>query len=136
MEELTLARAPSLDGTDDRTPVAWRDLRDWLKLVEQAGQLKRITAPVDLDEELAAITFLAGRTPETPALLFDNLAGNRTDARILSNMLGASKERYALAVGLDPDASTSDLSMASRDLMKHRRAPVRVPKDDAPVNEI
>ena len=123
-------------SVDDRTPVAWRDLRDWLKLVEQAGQLKRIDAPVDPDEELGAITFMAGRNTDTPALLFNNLVGNRTDARILSNMLGASKERYALAVGLDPDASTSDLIMASRDLMKRRLAPVHIAKSDAPVNEI
>ena len=136
MEELVLERGPTVDGVDDRTPVAWRDLRDWLKLVEQAGQLKRVNAPVDPDEELGAVTFMAGRTPETPALLFDNLVGNRSDARILSNMLGASKERYALAVGLDPDASTPDLIMASRDLMKHRIAPVHISKDVAPVNEI
>jgi UbiD family decarboxylase len=134
MEEMVLERGPTVDGVDDRTPVAWRDLRDWLKLVEQEGQLKRITSPVDPDEELAALTFMAGRTPETPALLFNNLVGNRTDARILSNMLGASKERYALAVGLDPDASTSELIMA--DLMKHRLAPVQIPKHEAPVNEI
>src|SRR5262249_10310978 len=86
MEELVLERGPSVDGVDDRTPVAWRDLRDWLKLVEQAGQLKRVNAPVDPDEELGAVTFMVGRTPETPALLFDNLVGNRSDARILSNM--------------------------------------------------
>jgi 4-hydroxy-3-polyprenylbenzoate decarboxylase len=51
-------------------------------------------------------------------------------------MLGASKERYALAVGLDPDASTPELIMASRDLMKHRLAPVQIPKHEAPVSEI
>src|SRR4029077_13055133 len=98
--------------------------------------LKRVNAPVDPDEELGAITFMAGRTLETPALLFDNLVGNRTDASILSNILGASKERYALAVGLDPDASTPDLIMASRDLMKHRIAPVDIPKDGGPGHEI
>ena len=136
MEELGLGRQSAGQTLDDRTPVAWRDLRDWLKLVEQAGQLKRIDAPVDPDEELGAITFMAGRNTDAPALLFDNLVGNQTDARVLSNMLGASKERYAIAVGLDPDASTSDLIMASRDLMKRRLAPKRIAKTDAPVNEI
>jgi 4-hydroxy-3-polyprenylbenzoate decarboxylase len=136
MEELVLGWEPAGHALDDRTPVAWRDLRDWLKLVEQAGQLKRIDAPVDPDEELGAITFMAGRNTDAPALLFNNLVGNQTDARVLSNMLGASKERYAIAVGLDPDASTSDLIMASRDLMKRRLAPKRVAKSDAPVNEI
>jgi len=136
MEELGLGREPVGQAWDDRTPVAWRDLRDWLKLVEQAGQLKRIDAPVDPEEELGAITFMAGRDTGAPALLFNNLVGNQTDARVLSNMLGASKERYAIAVGLDPDASTSDLIMASRDLMKRRLPPKRVAKGDAPVNEI
>ncbi|MBV8745285.1 MAG: UbiD family decarboxylase, partial [Xanthobacteraceae bacterium] len=136
MEELGLGRESVGQTLGDRTPVAWRDLRDWLKLVEQAGQLKRIDAPVDPDEELGAITFMAGRNTDAPALLFNNLVGNETDARVLSNMLGASKERYAIAVGLDPDASTSDLIMASRDLMKRRLAPKRIAKSDAPVNEI
>ena len=136
MDELVPGREPVGQALDDRTPVAWRDLRDWLKLVEQAGQLKRIDAPVNPDEELGAITFMAGRNTDAPALLFNNLVGNETDARVLSNMLGSSKERYAISVGLDPDASTSDLIMASRDLMKRRLAPKRVAKSAAPVNEI
>ena len=61
MEELVLERGPTVDGVDDRTPVAWRDLRDWLKLVEQAGQLKRVNAPVDPDEELGG-HYVHGRT--------------------------------------------------------------------------
>ena len=32
-----------------------RDLRGFLKLLEERGQLRRITAPVDPDMELAAI---------------------------------------------------------------------------------
>ena len=51
-------------------------------------------------------------------------------------MLGASKERYAIAVGFDPKLSTSDMIFASRDLMKRRLAPIRIPKGNAPVNEI
>ena len=54
-------------------PVAWRDLREWLSLVEANGLLKRIEAPVDPDEELAAITFMATRREDAPALLFNNL---------------------------------------------------------------
>src|ERR1700751_5355516 len=136
MEELGLERQPVGHALDGRTPVAWRHLRDWLKLVEQAGQLKRIDAPVNPDEELGAITFMAGRNTDAPALLFNNLVGNETDARVLSNMLGASKERYAIAVGLDPDARPSDLIMGSRALMKHGLGPKRAAKSDAPVNEI
>ena len=38
-----------------RSGPATRDLRGFLKLLEQKGQLRRITAPVDPDLELAAI---------------------------------------------------------------------------------
>src|ERR1700683_4990494 len=51
-------------------------------------------------------------------------------------MLGASRERYALAVGLDPKLSLTDMIFASRDLMKRRLAPIFIAKDQAPVNEI
>ena len=115
--------------------VAWRDLRDWLALVEASGGLRRISATVDPVEELAAITFLAGRTVEAPALLFDRLCGDEFGMRVLSNMLGASKERYALAVGLDPALSICDMIAATRAIIRRRIAPY-VEKRGAPVNEI
>ena len=136
MEDAIFGRPETIAGASGIKPVAWRDLRDWLALVEQAGQLKQIDVPVDPEEELAAITFMAGRTHDTPALLFSNLVGNSSDARILSNMLGASKERFAIAVGLDPNLSTAELITATRQVMKRRLPPVYIPKHDAPVNEI
>jgi hypothetical protein len=51
------------------SPVGWRDLREWLALIEAKGQLQRIAQPVDSDEELAAITFMATRREDAPALL-------------------------------------------------------------------
>jgi len=114
----------------------WRDLREWLALIEANGLLKRIDQPVDPDEELSAITFMATRRGDAPALLFEKLAGDRSGSRVLSNMLGASKERYALAVGLDPDLSVSELVAETRAIMDRRIAPARVGKAQAPVNEI
>ena len=116
--------------------VAWCDLRDWLALVEASGGLRRVSATVDPVEELAAITFLAGRTVEAPALLFDRLRGDEFGMRVLSNMLGASKERYALAVGLDPALSIREMIAATRAIMRRRIAPAYVDKGSAPVNEI
>ena len=72
-----------------------RDLREWLVLIERNGLLKRIDKSVDADEELAAITFMATRREDAPALLFQNLAGDRSGSSVLANMLGASKpHRY------------------------------------------
>jgi 4-hydroxy-3-polyprenylbenzoate decarboxylase len=104
--------------------------------VEAADQLNRITASVDTEEELAAVTFMAASSRDSKALLFENLVGDRFGARILSNMLGSSKERYALAVGLDPALSTPDMIAATRNIMKRRIAPVIVSRGSAPVNEL
>jgi UbiD family decarboxylase len=136
MEELVFEPAGTPSYISNRRAVGWRDLRDWLSLVEAAGELKRITARVDPDEELSAITYMASRSENSAALLFENLADDRFGTRILSNMLGASKERYALAVGIDPDLSITQMIAATREIMKERIAPVLVEKDAAAVNEI
>ena len=136
MEDRIAGHSPAEAIAGVAAPVAWRDLRDWLDLVEANGLLKHIASPVEPDEELGAITLLATRREDAPALLFEQLAGDRSQARILCNMLGASKERYALAVGIDPGLSIAGMIAATRGVMKRRIAPVRVAKRDAPVNEI
>lgn len=113
----------------------WRDLREWLELVDRDGGLKRITAEVSPDEELGAITFLAARNDPSPALLFENLGDNPHSARILTNMLGASTSRYAIAMGLDSRLSISELIEQTRSIMNERRSPTFIDKDQAPVNE-
>ena len=97
-----------------RPALGWHDLREWLALVEKIGELKRIAAPVDPIEEIGAVTLLATRDYTSPALMFDNLEGDTTGSHILTNMLGSSKERYALAVGLDPSLSTRQMIDATR----------------------
>ena len=95
------------------------------------GQLKRIDKPVDPDEELAAIAYLATRREDAPALMFEKLEGDRPARSILANMLGASKERYALAVGLDPSLSTAEMIAATpRDHAAAHQARARA-KDQA-----
>ena len=114
MEDRIAGHSPAEAIAGVAGPVAWRDLRDWLDLVEANGLLKHIAAPVEPDEELGAITLLATRREDAPALLFEQLAGDRSQARILCNMLGASKERYALAVGIDPGLSIAGMIAATR----------------------
>src|SRR5262245_9800545 len=116
--------------------VPWRDLREWLDLIDGKGLLKRIGKPVDPDEELAAIAFMATRREDAPALLFDSLTGDNSGSRVLVNMLGSSKERYALAVGLDPALSLVEMIVASRTIMQRRIKPAHVAKALARVNEV
>ena len=114
----------------------WRDLREWIALIERNGELKRIHEPVDADEELSAITYMATRGESAPALLFETIAGDTSGSSVLANMLGASKERYAFAVGLDPNMSVAEMIAATGQIVNRRIAPLHVPKAKAPVNEI
>jgi 4-hydroxy-3-polyprenylbenzoate decarboxylase len=115
--------------------VRWNDLRDWIALVEKAGLLKRIPAPVALEEELSAITFMATRSEGAPALLFENLDGGAPGMTVLANMLGASASRFAIAMGLDENLSTRDMIAATRRIMRRRIPPRIVAKSSAAVNQ-
>jgi UbiD family decarboxylase len=114
----------------------WCDLRGWIAQIERHGELRRVTATVDPHEELGAVTLLATRQGRSPALMFDKMRGDTTGSRILTNMLGASRERYALAVGLDPSTSTLEMIQATRSIMNDPIPPVIIPKYRAPVNEV
>lgn len=128
---------PAAAGGNQRGP---RDLREWLDLVEADGGLQRITRPVAAREELSALTLMAAQRDNSPALLFeqisDNAGAQALGARVLSNMLGASQRRFALAVGVDPSLPTRELILAMRERGKRRIAPALVDAARAPVNEI
>jgi 4-hydroxy-3-polyprenylbenzoate decarboxylase len=104
--------------------------------IEQHGELARIAASVDPHEELGAVTLLVSQQDKSPALMFENMQGDTTGSRILINMLGASRERYALAVGLDPALSTSEMIQATRSIINEPVPPIMIPKDSASVNEV
>jgi UbiD family decarboxylase len=94
MEHRIAEPASPPSAPNEHAPEAnWRDLREWIALIEQNGALKRIDQPVNADEELAAITYMATRDERAPALLFETLVGDTSGSRVLTNMLGASKER-------------------------------------------
>ncbi len=118
----------------------WRDLREWLAIVEKHGDLQHIKAPVDPDEELSAITFMGSREVPSPAFMFENFTGaasaNPYGARVLTNVLGSSPSRYAIAVGLDPTLPIPALVEATRQITKRRIPPIYVGNNDSPVNEI
>ena len=135
MEAETKSRS-KLVSAQRESALPWHDLRSWVAQIEQHGELARINAEVDPHEELGAVTLLASRQHNSPALMFEKLKGDTTHSRILINMLGASRERYALAVGLDPSATTPEMIQATRSIMNEPIPPVMVPKDQAPVNEV
>jgi len=85
--------------------LAYDDLRDWIKKLDKAGELKRITAEVDPILEMAEIADRAAKLGKGtakaggPALLFENVKGY-PDARVLMNQFG-SLRRMQLALETD-----------------------------------
>lgn len=77
--------------------MAYRDLRDFLALLEQKGQLKRIAIEVNPHLEMTEIADRVLRAGG-PALLFENIKGHTMP--VLANLFG-TPERVALGMGQD-----------------------------------
>ena len=73
------------------------DLRDFLSLLDERGDLQRIEAPVDAELEITEITDRMVKS-EGPALLFTNVRGHDTPLAI--NLFGAHR-RVAWALGVE-----------------------------------
>ena len=73
----------------------YKDLRDFISKLEELGELKRISTPVDPNLEM---TEIADRTLRAggPALLFENPVGH--DMPVLANLFG-TPERVAMGMG-------------------------------------
>ena len=83
------------------------DLRQFLKALDEKGQLLRVEDQVQAEPDLAAAANAAGRIGDkAPALYFDNIAGF-IDARVALNTLG-SWPNHAIAMGMDPATSTKE----------------------------
>ena len=112
-----------------------RDLRDWLKKVEEMGELQLINEEVDWNEELSAITYMAAKKKGSPALLFNKIKEYPEGFRILSNILGSSLNRIALSLGIPLDQSSIDMIRQTKDIYKKKIPPQIVDEKKAPVNE-
>ncbi len=76
--------------------MAYESLRDWIKALDKAGELKRVTAEVSPILEMAEIADRASKSGKGsakaggPALLFENVAGY-PGARVLMNQFGSTR---------------------------------------------
>lgn len=85
--------------------MAFKDLREFIALLEQKGQLKRINQEIDCKLEMTEIcdrTLRAGG----PAILFENVKGHRT--QVLGNLFG-TPERVALGMGQESVEALSEV---------------------------
>ena len=75
----------------------FKDLRDFVRFLEDKGELRRITAPVNHELEITEITDRVIKSGG-PALLFENVTG--FDTPVLVNMYG-TEQRTAWALGVE-----------------------------------
>ncbi len=113
--------------------MAYQSLRDWIAKIEDAGQLKRITAEVDWDLELSAIARRVA-TQQGPALLFENIKDHQNTAcrKLFLNGLG-SREMVAMALGLPGETGQRGIVEFIKDNIGRRVKPTIV--DSGPVKE-
>ena len=86
--------------------VIYKDLRGFIKQVDELGALRRING-ADPKFELGGITEVAAGTPECPALLFDRIKGYAPGFRVFTNAT-TTPQRAALALGIDPSLKPLD----------------------------
>src|SRR5437762_3429015 len=92
---------------------SYHTLKDFLQALEQEGELKRISQPVDPDLEAAQIAVRSAREGG-PALLFENTKGSQYP--LAMNKL-ASDRRVELALGMHPQELGERLLNIAEQLM-------------------
>jgi len=78
----------------------YKDLRQFIDLVDRLGALRRIEG-ADARFEIGGITEVAAGSPDCPALLFDSIKGYERGYRVFTNAT-TNVQRAALALGLSP----------------------------------
>jgi UbiD family decarboxylase len=90
-----------------------QDLRGFLRLLEDKGELARIASPVALDQEIGAVC-LRNLRASGPGLLFERPEGK--DVPLAVDLL-ASRRRYALALGVEPEQLAAEWNRRTKELL-------------------
>ncbi len=118
------------------TTSAWRNLGEYVKGLEAAGKLNRISKPINKDTELHPLVRLQFRglqENERKAFLFENVydsAGKKFDIPVLIAALAGSSEIYSLGMG----CPISELDNEWQAALAHPLDPVLV--TEAPCQEV
>jgi 4-hydroxy-3-polyprenylbenzoate decarboxylase len=109
----------------ERKPIAFGDLRGWMKALDAAGEMQRIEAEVDWNIELGTIARLAQGPGTGPAVLFGNIRDYGANARCRQVLTGglSSPRRVAMMLGLPADTHPRELVRLGRTLLTDAIAP-------------
>ena len=95
----------------------YTDVRDWIAQVDAFGELARIEG-CDWNLEMGALSEVAGRGHDAPALLFDNIKGYPPGYRVLVGMVESLK-RAALTTNLPTDITRNEFIGAWRERLNN-----------------
>ena len=90
-----------------------KDLRQFIQMVEEIGELKVIEG-ANWDQEIGALTFEIAARPNPPALLFDKIEGYQPGYRVLT-ISCSTDQRLALIHGLPVESARLELVRKLRD---------------------
>jgi len=90
------------------------DLRDWLALADELGDVREISG-ASWDREIGAASELNYKRPSAPALLFDDIEGYPSGMRVLTASM-ANARRLAMTLRLGTDLDDRDLVQALRSM--------------------
>src|ERR1700690_4190309 len=109
----------------ERKPVAFGDLRGWIKALDDAGEIREIDAEVDWNIELGTIARLAQGPSTGSALLFNNICDYGANVRCRQIFFCglSSYRRLAMMLGLSPDTHPRELVKLGRTVLTRVIAP-------------
>lgn len=114
--------------------MGFKDLREFIELVDHLGELRRIDG-ADWNLEIGAITEVASSSSRCPMLLFDKIKGHKPGYRLVSNLLH-TESRLALALGESPKLRGVGLVKKWKEgLERTMEGPPPVEVRDGPVTE-
>ncbi|MFQ5683533.1 MAG: UbiD family decarboxylase [Candidatus Binatia bacterium] len=102
--------------------MATHDLREWIKKVDDIGELARIDG-ADWNLELGAVAEVGARGPNSRSILFDKIKGYPAGYRVLVGMVESLK-RAAVTTNLPANIRRNDFIAAWKKRLNH---PVLIP---------
>ena len=117
--------------------MAFKDMRDFLGALEEAGQLKQVDIPLNCERGNNELQSLMRHLAQIdgPGLILNNLIGyNRPDVPVIFNPFG-TRERTAMTIGLTDtlEAKKKHAKVLSDEASWHK--PVVVERADAPCKQ-
>ena len=118
----------------------FRDLREFISLLEETGNLHRISARIEKNSELMPLVrwqYQGLPDSQRKAFLFENVTdpnGRSYDCRVAVGVLGASREIYKMALGIAGDATPGAVAERWNQALSQPIAPRAVKK--GPVKEV